>query len=148
MKNLLLVIASTAMIISCKQTANEAGFVQDTKSETIDSMKTVAAKENFAIAKQKSIDSIKLVMTKEQNRKVRTTRNVVSNSSSNNQVATTATPKRKKWSGAAKGAVIGAGVGVVAGAIIDKNHGEGAVIGGLAGAGIGAGTGAIIDSKK
>jgi hypothetical protein len=57
--------------------------------------------------------------------------------------------KRKGWSSTAKGAVIGAGVGAVTGAVIDKkHHGEGAIIGGLAGAGVGAGTGAIIDGKK
>lgn len=59
-----------------------------------------------------------------------------------------ATPKRKGWSSTATGAVIGAGVGAVTGAIVDKKKGRGAVIGGISGAGIGAGTGAIIDANK
>ena len=63
--------------------------------------------------------------------------------------APTAEQKKKGWSGAAKGAVIGAGVGAIGGAVIDKKKpAQGAIIGGLAGAGLGAGTGAILDSKK
>jgi len=62
---------------------------------------------------------------------------------------TPATHKKKRWSNTAKGAVIGAGAGAVAGAVIDKNNrGAGAVIGGLTGAGVGAATGAVIDHKK
>lgn len=59
-------------------------------------------------------------------------------------------PQRKRgWSAKAKGALIGAGTGAAAGAIIDrKNRGAGAVIGGLIGAGAGTGAGAIIDHKK
>ena len=46
-----------------------------------------------------------------------------------------AAPARKRgWSKAAKGAVIGGVGGAVAGAIIDKKHGQGAIIGGVVGA--------------
>lgn len=66
-----------------------------------------------------------------------------------NQPAAISTPAKKKgWSGTAKGAVIGAGVGAATGAIISKKKGTGAIIGGLAGAGVGAGTGAIIDGGE
>ena len=65
--------------------------------------------------------------------------------STSNQYPAKAKPKG--WSKAAKGAVIGAGTGAVAGGIIGKNA-KGAVIGGLVGAAAGAGTGAIIDAKK
>jgi hypothetical protein len=59
------------------------------------------------------------------------------------------TKKKKGWSNTAKGAVIGAGVGAVTGAIVDKkSSATGAVVGGLAGAGVGAATGAVIDHKK
>lgn len=51
-------------------------------------------------------------------------------------------------SSTAKGAIIGAGVGAVTGAIVDKKHGEGAIVGAVLGAGAGAGTGAIIDHNK
>lgn len=57
--------------------------------------------------------------------------------------------KKKGWSNTAKGAVIGAGVGAIGGAIISKDHRvKGAVIGGLIGAAAGAGTGIILDKRK
>lgn len=87
-----------------------------------------------ASAKQRIIDSVKLANT---------------NNAPETQTSSTAeAPKKKGWSNTAKGAVIGAGVGAVTGAIVDKKHGEGAIVGGLIGAGVGAGTGAIIDHNK
>ncbi len=76
----------------------------------------------------------------------------------NNAPAATApvTPEKKGASSQTKGALIGAGAGVVtgaaAGAIIDKNNpGKGAVIGGLiggaVGSGVGLGAGMIKDKK-
>lgn len=128
---------------SCKNN-DKAGVANNDKLETIDSMKTV-------IEKQKVIDSMNMEMVKikEQkqkevvvvNRIVESPRNAGSNT-------TTTTTRRKGWSRAAKGAVIGAGVGAATGAIISKNKAEGAIIGGLAGAGLGAGTGAILDDAK
>ncbi len=57
--------------------------------------------------------------------------------------------EKKGWSAKAKGAVIGAGAGAAAGAIINKrNRGVGAAIGGVLGAGAGTGIGAIIDKKN
>ncbi len=57
--------------------------------------------------------------------------------------------EKKGWSAKAKGAVVGAGVGAAAGAIINKkNRGAGAIIGGVLGAGAGTGIGAIIDKKQ
>lgn len=58
-------------------------------------------------------------------------------------------PRKKGWSAKAKGAVIGAGTGAAAGAIINgRNRAAGAVIGGVLGAAAGTGTGAIIDKKN
>ena len=60
---------------------------------------------------------------------------LASNSGTSNSGTGTTQPVRKKgWSKAAKGAVIGGVGGAVAGAIIDKKHGQGAVIGGVVGA--------------
>lgn len=56
-----------------------------------------------------------------------------SDSSGSEKTATTET-KKKGWSKAAKGAVIGAGTGAAAGAIISKKKGKGAIIGGIIGA--------------
>jgi phage tail tape-measure protein len=63
--------------------------------------------------------------------------------------APVAQQEKKGWSAKAKGAVIGAGAGAVAGAIIHKRQrGVGAVVGGVLGAGAGTGIGAIIDKKN
>ncbi|MGV9004624.1 YMGG-like glycine zipper-containing protein [Flavobacterium sp.] len=130
------VILFSLFIISCKNT-NDKVVVIDEKQEIIDSMK-------LEIEKNRIIDSMKTVEA--DNAKKREI--VIVNQSTPQNVTPTTTKQRKKWSGAAKGAVIGAGVGAVTGAIISKKKGEGAIIGGLAGAGLGAGTGAIIDDSK
>ena len=58
-------------------------------------------------------------------------------------------PRKKKISGAAKGAIIGAGSGAILGAIITKkNKGLGAVIGAAIGGGAGYGIGKHKDNKK
>lgn len=57
---------------------------------------------------------------------------------------TTTTTEKKGWSKAAKGAVIGAGTGAAAGAIISKKKGKGAIVGGI----IGATGGYIIGRSK
>jgi uncharacterized membrane protein len=143
MKTLYLILFSFA-IISCQ---NQGKIdIQKAKQASIDSMKV-------EINKQKVIDSMKTEMAKIQEEKEQVQAQaelapqkvVVVNQQA---PAAAATPKKKGWSSTAKGAVIGAGVGAVTGAIISKKKGEGAIIGGLAGAGVGAGTGAIIDGKK
>lgn len=136
MKKVVLIMISVLGLISCKDTnkvgVDDLDMETENKQQIIDSMK-------MEIEKQRIIDSMQAVNT---NKSEVTKKGVVVV----NQ--TTSQPSRKKWSGAAKGAVIGAGVGAVTGAAISKNKTEGAVIGGLAGAGVGAGTGAIIDESK
>lgn len=139
MKNLVMIFAAVGImsLSSCKNTDKQGTIVDETRQVTIDSMKQVAEK-------QRIIDSMRIVnqnIQKEKEKQV-----VVIHDQA--PAAAVAAPKRKKWSGAAKGAVIGAGVGAVTGAIISKKKGEGAIIGGLAGAAVGAGTGAVIDGKK
>ncbi|MGL2964977.1 YMGG-like glycine zipper-containing protein [Flavobacterium sp. XGLA_31] len=134
MKNTVMILAAVVILASCKNTDRHGEITDDVKQVTIDSMKQVAEK-------QRIIDSMNI--EKEKALQEQETAAV------NNQHSTAAAPTKKKgWSNTAKGAVIGAGVGAVTGAIVSKKKGEGAIIGGLAGAGIGAGTGAIIDSKK
>ena len=131
------------LTVSCKPNANEAGVAGDPKQASIDSMQVVIDKQNAQIAKQKTIDSMQAIVDREK-QQARHSRQVA-----NQTAAAAPAEKRKGWSRAAKGAVIGAGVGAVAGSVINKkNHTEGAIIGGLAGAGVGAGTGAIIDTEK
>ena len=123
------------ILTSCQKQQNEA--IVKAKQASIDSMQT-------EINKQKIIDSMQLEIAKAE--EANEVKERPQNVTVVNQPATTAAPAKKKgWSGAAKGAVIGAGVGAATGAIVSKKKGEGAVIGGIVGAGVGAGTGAIID---
>lgn len=142
MKKIVFILTTSILLISCKNTGNEAGVTENSKQATIDSMNVVIEQQQMELAKQKSIDSMQTIMANQRPQKV-----VVTNAAPAAPV--TAAQKKKGWSGAAKGAVIGAGVGAVTGAVINKkDRGTGAIIGGLAGAGIGAGTGAILDAEK
>jgi hypothetical protein len=136
MKNACVVVLSL-LFVSC-QFQNKAE-IEKAKQASIDSMNTV-------IEQQRIVDSMKteLARVNEEKEAVQNSKTVVVQ----NTTTTQAAPKKKGWSNAAKGAVIGAGVGAATGAIVSKKKGTGAIIGGLAGAGVGAGTGAIIDSKK
>ncbi len=69
---------------------------------------------------------------------------IVTQPGENDNTAPVAEEKKKGWSNAAKGAVIGGGAGAVGGAIISKKKGKGAVIGGV----LGAAGGYIIGRKK
>ena len=129
MKTLLIVGTVFFALVSCKDMQQENKEITS-KESVIDSMK-------LAMEKQRIIDSVK--MAESSKKEV-----VVVNNTSPQADA----PQRKKMSGAAKVALIGAGVGAVTGAAVSDKKAEGAIIGGLAGAGVGAGTGAIIDESK
>jgi hypothetical protein len=134
MKNLIISVAMAVFLSACgNNAANMEAEIAKAKQHTLDSIRVADSLKTAALQKQKTIDSLKAVVAENQKKEA---------------TGTAATPKKKKWSSTAKGAVIGAGVGAIGGAIIDKKHGEGAVVGGLIGAGVGAGTGAVIDSKK
>jgi hypothetical protein len=71
-----------------------------------------------------------------------------SNNSGSMNTASTNTAKKKGWSKAAKGAVIGGASGAVLGAVINKkNRVVGGVLGGILGGGIGYGIGRGQDKK-
>lgn len=136
MKKLISVFMITCIFAACNNAQQDLESAK--KQKTIDSL-------NGVVAKQKIIDSMKAAETAKA--KIKTTK-VEYGAASNQTTEPASAPKKKGWSSAAKGAVIGAGAGAIAGAIIDKKHGEGAIVGGLIGAGVGAGTGAIIDNNK
>jgi len=69
-------------------------------------------------------------------------------SGSNSTASSGTSTKKKGWSNAAKGTVIGAGSGAILGAVVSKNKAAGAVLGGLIGAGAGYAVGNEIDKKK
>ena len=146
MKNIFFILLSL-VIFSCK---NQGKMEMQEKQVSVDSITDATADSmNVEFEKQKVIDSMQIEMAKIENNRIETQREVivVNNQPAANTTATTTT-KKKRWSGAAKGAVIGAGVGAATGAIVSKKKVQGAIIGGLVGAGVGAGTGAIIDGKK
>lgn len=132
--------------------------IKDTKQAVIDSMNNVAKVEK---AKTFTLDSLRAskqemqVVTKRRYQTVKKANDVVAykDNSETTTTTTTSTPakvykKKRKISRTAEGAIIGAGVGAISGAIINKsNRGKGAIIGGVIGAGVGAGTGAILDKK-
>jgi hypothetical protein len=138
MKKVLFGITTISMITMVACNGNSVALQQQ---KTIDSL-------NAAAVKQKTIDSLNAL------HKTYHEESGASTSSQNagdagNSNTTSEAQKKKGMSDPVKGALIGAGVGVVSGAIIDKKHrGAGAAIGGVLGAGAGAGAGAIIDKKK
>lgn len=154
MKLILTALIAVVALTGCGN--NEAELAKLQHQRSIDSMNLVMEQQQLEIARQKSMDSMAAVVAAKEaaarsNRSYRSsgsTQYVQSNSGRAESTPTATEQKRKGWSGAAKGAVIGAGVGAVSGAMIDEKKGRGAIIGGVAGAGIGAGTGAIIDGAK
>ena len=72
----------------------------------------------------------------------------VGNDGNTGTASTIPQPEKKKgWSKAAKGAVIGAGAGAIGGAILSKKKGKGAIIGGIIGAAGGYVIGRGMDKK-
>ena len=138
MKQLISIVTIALIVTACNSNAKkETEALKMQQVATIDSL-------NMVVAKQKIIDSMKAVKVAH----VRSNAKVSGYDAASAETPATPVAKRKGWTGAEKGVLIGAGTGAIAGAIIDKKHGEGAIIGGLLGAGIGAGTGAIIDKNK
>ena len=130
MRTIYLVVLSLVVFSCQNQTKLD---LEKEKQAAIDSVKV-------EMEKQRLIDSMRVEMAQSKKEK----EVVIVNQSGQASAPT----KRKGWSNTAKGAVIGAGVGAVTGAVVSKKKAEGAIIGGLAGAAVGAGTGAVIDDKK
>ncbi|RZJ30099.1 MAG: glycine zipper 2TM domain-containing protein [Flavobacterium sp.] len=153
MKKLILIPIIALFMFSCKNNQNEAVSYKDPKQFAIDSMKNVMDKQLVKLEKQKSIDSMKIAMT---SKKAISSKKINYYPMHANPVsepgvvyAPPAAPAKKKMRPTTKGALIGAGVGAIGGAIIDKKKPwQGALIGGVVGAVAGAGTGAIIEGQQ
>jgi YMGG-like Gly-zipper len=173
MKKIMMIISASWLILACSD--NSRKEVQQAKTMAIDSMKM---ETKIKDAKQEVIDSMRMeaqIQTakqftrdslKDANKpKVYATKKHYNSAAEsyvsrnpNNEVYTTPTEnapvyksvkKKRRISRPVEGALIGAGVGAVSGAIINKNNrGKGAIIGGVIGAGVGAGAGLIIDKKE
>jgi hypothetical protein len=115
--------------------------IQTAKQFTRDSLKDAKKPKVYASKKHYNSDAESYVS--------RNPNNEVYTTPAENAPVYKPVKKKRKISRPVEGALIGAGVGAVSGAIINKNNrGKGAVIGGIIGAGVGAGTGVIIDNKQ
>ena len=152
MKNLVFIALTAIIFTACGSNNAELAKLQQQKS--LDSMNMVLQQQQAKMVQQKTIDSMSAAAKMSKSAENGIARGTHSSGSiqyvqGNAARAEVSTPAKKKgWSGAAKGVVIGAGVGALSGALIDNKKGRGAIIGGVAGAGIGAGTGAIIDDAN
>lgn len=157
MKKTIIIFAFIPFVFACTDSKknNNSAEIAQAKQAAIDSVKQA----NLISQQQKTIDSLKNVaVINNQKETTKTTPDKATVGSKNGYVSSKssvpATPvgysttKKKKLSNTAKGAIIGAGVGAVTGAVVAKKKGQGAIIGGVVGAGTGAGVGAIIDKKQ
>ena len=133
MKTLSALLTFAILIVSCKSKVADNTMVLSAFSDSAEYKEFVKWKQaNVEVAKKQST-----VINKE-----------VPTASVVPVAVPAAIPKRKGWSKAAKGTIIGALTGAAAGAIIDKrNRGAGAAIGTVLGAGAGYGIGRHLDKK-
>ena len=132
MKKLLVIWTVTMVIVSCKSKTADNTKVLSSSSDSTEFKEFAKWKK----AKEEAVNKQNTVIYKNAP--------AVGTSTS----ATNATPKKKGWSKAAKGAVIGGVAGATAGAIINKRApAVGAVVGGVVGAGVGYEIGRSKDKK-
>lgn len=152
MKKIILILMTLTIIYGCNTKSTNADTeIAKAKQAAIDSMKQV----HLISQQQRQIDSLKMA-SKVNPTKVNPVNNVSTNAYAASSRSTTpstpvsyaSTKKKKKMGNVAKGAIIGAGVGAVTGAVVSKKKGQGAIVGGVLGAGAGAGVGAVIDKKQ
>jgi hypothetical protein len=146
MKRLLILITMAAGIAACNSNASTNAETYQTTKRYKDSIRLDSFQRAEAVAKE--IDRREEEAQLAEAEKTAAVA-AASKSSSKTVVhhtyaATPATPAKKGWSSAAKGAAIGAGAGAVTGILVDKKDGRGAVIGGV----VGAGTGYVIGRQK
>ncbi len=153
MKNILLACALVTTFAACKNKQDDARNIQLMSDSSAYSNDMYSDTSNMEIATEPVPVSVRPhSVTSGTSTKATTTRTTKTTPSNNNgtQTTTTQTTTAKKgWSSAAKGAVIGGGVGAIGGAIISKKKPvQGAIIGGVAGAAGGYIIGKGIDKKK
>ncbi|MES2849356.1 MAG: glycine zipper domain-containing protein [Bacteroidota bacterium] len=134
-KNVMGVIAITGVLFACK--GNKTNALTD-ETRVLSAADSAQMKEFEKWKERKEQPEKKTVV-------VYKDREVVKENTATSVPAET---KKKGWSKAAKGAVIGGVTGAAAGAVINKkNRAAGAVIGGAVGAGVGYGIGRAKDKK-
>jgi len=136
MKKILLVVISGMLFSACSNSAKEEAII---KQKAIVAIKDSLRLDSFkrAEVKAKEKEEQRLAQVKEEKRMLLLAEKNEAASSRSSSGETAAPAKKKGWSQAAKGAVIGAGAGALGGVLIDKKDGRGAIIGGVVGAGTG-----------
>ncbi len=140
MKRLLVTLCIASVFAACSsQSTNTAVVVDSTaiKQQAIDS-------ERARVQAQQEEDN-RIAAARRRQREEDESRNVGSSSSqaATGSGAATEAPAKKGWSSAAKGTLIGAGAGAIAGGIIGHN-----ITGAAIGAAAGGGTGYLIGRAK
>ena len=175
MKKLMIIISASWLMLACSDNSKKEiqqakmmaidsmkmqSQIKETKQEVIDSMRIQAQVETARQFTRDSLTNIKKPVANTRKRYNSSQAESFIDKNSNNEAYSTLpseepiykpvpVKKKRRISRPVQGAIIGAGVGAVSGAIINKdNRGKGAVIGGIIGAGVGAGTGIIIDNKQ
>ncbi|TDG34982.1 glycine zipper 2TM domain-containing protein [Pedobacter changchengzhani] len=161
MKKIFVVIALTSTVLfACNNKAKEEATLKQQEVEkqaTIKVVKDSMRLDSFKkaeLTKQKQIEDSKQAAAVATARKEGARSANVRSSGNGSGTANSAyggtqpTAKKKGWSEAAKGAVIGGAAGAVGGALIDKKKGRGAIIGGVVGAGGGYLIGRGADKKS
>jgi hypothetical protein len=134
MKNIFSIVILALMFAACTNNAREEALI---KQKAVAAVKDSLRLDSFKNAEVKAKEEAKIAQAKEEKRMLLLSeRNeAAANKQYNNE--TIAPAKKKGWSQAAKGTVIGAGAGAIGGALIDKKKGRGAIVGGVVGAGTG-----------
>ncbi|PTT02138.1 hypothetical protein DBR11_05375 [Pedobacter sp. HMWF019] len=137
MKKILLILLAATILTSCSNKQKEEQARQVAIKMVKDSLRLDSFKKAEVAKKQ---EEQRLAQIAEEKREKRTLLLSEQREATANNGVASSTPtvhKKKGWSDAAKGTLIGGVAGAVGGAIIDKKHGRGALIGGAAGAGAG-----------
>ncbi|MEJ7557808.1 MAG: membrane lipoprotein lipid attachment site-containing protein [Pedobacter sp.] len=143
MKRIFSILGIVAMLSACsnnaklEEAAKQQAITAVKDSLKLDSFKKVEQERVAVAAKQAEDERVAARVREEKRELLLAERNEAAPSPRSYSETPTTTTKKKGWSSAAKGTVIGAGAGALGGVLIDKKDGRGAIIGGLAGAGAG-----------
>lgn len=142
MKKIFSVLALVAIFSACSNNAkDEARVRQQAVVAVKDSLKLDSFKRSELKEKERLVQVQEEKVKEEKRTLLLAERNQAaearSTNNSSSSTAAAAPAKKKGWSQAAKGTLIGAGAGALGGVLIDKNDARGAIIGGVVGAGAG-----------
>ncbi|MHA4895104.1 YMGG-like glycine zipper-containing protein [Pedobacter sp. PWIIR3] len=141
MKHLFSVLGIAIMLSACSNNAKQQELARQqeiAKQQAVAAVKDSLKLDSFRRAEAMKVENEKVAArVREEKRTLLLAERNEAAPSPRTYSETETTTKKKGWSSAAKGTVIGAGAGALGGVLIDKKDGRGAIIGGLVGAGAG-----------